>query len=226
LENINLSIESGKLTVLIGESGSGKSTLLQIIQRFYIQQKGSIYFEGVDISNYNPSSIREHIRVIPQDVKIFNNNLAFNIALSDNIDDINNALIWCKENGLDLYFARFPSGYNTMLGEDGINVSGGQKQLIAFARALHKKPKMLIIDEGTSSMDRETENFILILLLALRKQMGIFLITHRIKTASKADVVYVLESGKISISGSPRSLLESDNFYSRGHKELLDISIS
>lgn len=226
LKDITLSIKPRKLIVLIGESGSGKSTLLQIIHRFYKQQSGDIFFGSTNINSVNPYLVRNHLGLIQQNIKIFNNSLLFNIALSDDESLINDALKWCNENGFHDYFIKFPQGYATLLGEDGVNISGGQKQLVAFARTLFRRPKILLVDEGTSAMDRSTENFILSLLNKAKEEIGILLVTHRIKTASKGDFIYILENGKISASGAPLDLLETENFYSRGFREIIETTVA
>lgn len=215
LDNITLAIQKGKISVLLGESGSGKSTLVQLLLKFYPHKSGSITVNEFSIDEIDISLYRKMIGVVPQEVKIFNNTLLFNIALSDKKEDLVGVKNWCEENGFDEYFKRIPNSYSAYLGEDGVKLSGGQKQLLALARALYRSPKVLLIDEGTSSLDRETEKFYLETLNSVKSQIGILFISHRIKPASIADVIYILENGVIVDIGTPVDLLtKGGNFYS------------
>ncbi|WP_160118614.1 peptidase domain-containing ABC transporter [Chryseotalea sanaruensis] len=212
LKNISLQINTGKITVLMGESGSGKSTLLQIIQKFYKPESGTILFNNQLFQEVSFNYWRSLIGVVPQNIKIFNGDLLYNITLSDNPDDHKSALLVCHETKLDVYFNLFPQGYQTILGEEGVNISGGQSQILALARALFRKPKLLILDEATSAMDRKTENNILQLILSLKCNLAILLVTHRIKIAQIADQIYILEKGEISIQGTFDELIKTDYF--------------
>ena len=120
---------------------------------------------------------------------------------------------WCKEMGFDQFFEKFPNGYMTLLGEEGANISGGQKQLVGLARALYKNPDVLLIDEGTAAMDRDTEKFVMSLLQRLKQQKGILMVTHRVQTAMESDEVYLLEDGKVVDSGKPLDLVEKESFF-------------
>ncbi|ELR69722.1 hypothetical protein C900_04699 [Fulvivirga imtechensis AK7] len=221
LKDISLKIEQGRITMLLGESGVGKSTILQLIQRFYEPVSGQIQANGKKINTIQLDSYRKQIAVVSQEIKIFNNYLLFNIALSEDPKILEHVPIWCQENGFDQFFSKFPQGYMTLLGEEGANISGGQRQLVGLARALFRKPDILLIDEGTSAMDRRTENFILEMLLSFKEEMAILLVTHRIKTASIADHIYILENGTVVSQGTPESLMLFDNFYSESYRELL-----
>ncbi|QMU64771.1 MAG: ATP-binding cassette domain-containing protein [Flavobacteriaceae bacterium] len=126
-----------------------------------------------------------------------------------------NAAKFCREYGLNKFIKEFPQGYATILGEEGINLSGGQKQIIALARVLYKQPQLLILDEATSAMDRKTEKFSIDLISGLKQKMGILFISHRLETLKKyADTIYVLENGTITNSGNHQQLLKTPNFYS------------
>ena len=133
-------------------------------------------------------------------VKIFNGSLLYNIALTDDLHDLERAVQFCHEFHFDDYFERLPQGYLALVGEEGIALSGGQKQLVGLARALFKRPKLLILDEATESLDRHTEKFILDLLTDLKREMPILLITHKTETASFADRFYWLKNGCIQES--------------------------
>jgi ATP-binding cassette subfamily B protein len=195
LTSASLKVRQCEMVALLGESGSGKSTLVQILQKFYDPESGCIECNGRPLNTIKTTAWRNAIGVVPQDVKIFNGSLLYNIALSDNPRDLSAALKFCEQFGFDFYFNKFPQRYLSMLGEEGIAVSGGQKQLVALARALYKKPKLLILDEATSAMDRHTEKFIFDQLSRLRSEISIILVTHKIQSSRLADRVYFLENG-------------------------------
>jgi len=169
--------------------------LIQILQKFYSPEAGSVEFNGMPLNDISTTAWRDTLGVVPQDVKVFNGSLLYNIALSDNAEDLAGVLKFCEDFGFDTYFDKFPNRYLTILGEDGINLSGGQKQLVALARSLYKKPKLLILDEATSAMDRRTERFIFDLLCELRKGISIILVTHKIESAILADRIFHLDNG-------------------------------
>jgi ATP-binding cassette subfamily B protein len=215
LKNISLSINKGEFVAIVGESGCGKSTLGQILQKFYFYENGNIlinknlYFKDLKIENW-----RSLIGVIPQDIKIFNGNVIDNILLGthDNFENVQN---FCQNYGFEKFIKTFPQSYGTQLGEEGINLSGGQKQIIAFARALYKNPQFLILDEATAAMDRNTEKFTLDLLFKLKKDIAVLFISHRLHSLKLiADKIYILEEGIISHKGNHKVLLETPNFYS------------
>ncbi len=224
LRSISLELRKGKITVLLGESGSGKSTLLQILQKFYHPDEGDILLNGLDWKQVDTASWRRMVGVVSQDVKIFNGSLLYNICLSDTEQDLHEAISLCERIGLTDYFKKLPQAYLTIIGEDGINLSGGQRQLVAIARALFNKPQLLLLDEVTSSLDRNSENFVLNLLKSMQPKISVFMITHRIQTARIADNLYILDKGTIAISGTPQELLRSDNFYSRACQEIRELA--
>lgn len=199
LRNISLEVKRGEIVVLMGESGGGKSTLLQILQKFYDYESGAIKVNGILLNEISLPYWRRNIGVIPQEIKIFNSSLLFNLTLNDDTEAHQQAIKYCIDYGLDIYFRNLPQGYNTVIGEEGINLSGGQKQLLAFARVLFQQPKLLILDEATSAMDRKTENFILSLIHRLKHTMTILFVTHRLEIIKGADRVYALENGKTTI---------------------------
>jgi ATP-binding cassette, subfamily C, bacteriocin exporter len=220
LKNISLQLKKGEMVALLGESGGGKSTLMQLIQKFYLPESGSIQINEIGLQDIGTSTWRDQIGAVPQDVKIFNGNLLYNITLSDQPEDYQRAIKFCEENGLVKYFQEFPQGYSTLLGEEGINISGGRKQIVALARALFRAPQLLLLDEVTSAMDRNTEDFILSILQKIKSKMAILIITHRVKIAQRSDRVYILENGMISTSGSPKELMDSKNFFSESVHEI------
>ncbi|OWK70101.1 peptidase domain-containing ABC transporter [Pedobacter sp. AJM] len=194
LNAINIEIFKGKISVLLGESGCGKSTLIQILQKFYVQEKGFILVNGkFELKNISAKKWRSVIGVVPQDIKLFNCSIIENICLSSKQSDFEQVLNLCKLYGLENYFSQFPQGLATRVGEEGLNLSGGQKQIIGLIRALFNQPQLLLLDEPTASLDPKMEQFILNLLLSLKNNMGIFLITHKESTALIADLKYVIE---------------------------------
>jgi ATP-binding cassette subfamily B protein len=227
LFDVSFSLFKGQSISILGESGGGKTTLLNILQGFYQPEKGSVQFNGENIDKIKLSLLRKSIGVVPQEIAIFNGTLLDNLALGGSEQDIQHALAYCKRAGFDSYFSRFPQGYATILGEEGINISGGQKQLIGLCRALLKAPSLLLLDEPTSAMDRETENFALSLLHDYNPQCGIIIVTHQLKIANTADCIQIIQDGRIRASGKKEELLQFDNLYSRMYEELkLDFAIA
>jgi ATP-binding cassette subfamily B protein len=214
-KSINLEIQKGKFTAIVGESGSGKSTLGQILQRFYNFENGKIWInDHYQLNDIELKSYRNLIGVVPQDVTIFNENVVDNILLGQE-ETSENIVSFLTEFGFDVYFNQLPQGLATILGEEGINLSGGQKQIIALARVLYKKPQFLILDEATSAMDRNTENFTMDLFQKIKPSCAIFFISHRLNALKNiADVVYVLDNKTITHFGSHNQLMQTDNFYS------------
>jgi ATP-binding cassette subfamily B protein len=160
------------------------------------------------------------VGVVPQEITIFNGNVLDNILLGKE-DTSENIVKFCQEYGFEEFIKSFPQGYATILGEEGVNLSGGQKQIIALARVLYKKPQLLILDEATAAMDRRTEKFSVELISKLKNEMGVLFISHRLETLKKyADKIYVLENGEVQIQGTHLELLKTSNFYSDYWKEL------
>jgi len=219
LKNINLELNKGELVCLLGESGGGKSTFLQILQKFYFPEEGKISIDGHDYREIHTKTVRSKIGVVPQEIKIFNGSLLDNILLGETITDIKTLEDFMVSLGFDQYFKEFPQGYATILGEEGVNISGGQKQLVGLARALWSNPEILLLDEATSALDRKTERFVLNLLDRLKSYKLILLVTHRITTAAKADKIYILEKNAITSCGTPSELFENDNFFSEFYQE-------
>lgn len=197
--------------------------MLQILQRFYKPESGSITVNSeTDLKEIPVRQWRTKVASVSQQVKIFNGTLLDNICLGNSQEEAEQVVEFCKEYGFDKYFEAFPQHYLTLLGEEGVNISGGQQQLVALARALYQKPELLLLDEATSAMDRNTEQKILQLLMSLKEIMAIVLVTHRVQSAKLADRIYVIEEGKITAKGTPKKLTENENLFSAS---LADISI-
>jgi ATP-binding cassette subfamily B protein len=219
LKNISFEVNKGEMIAIIGESGSGKSTLLQVIERFYKHEGGTIEVNGINSEDTGTASWRSITASLPQQVKIFNGTLIENICPGAGAEQAEDIVNFCMKYGFHKYFMQLPQNYATIIGEEGVSLSGGQQQLVAMARALYKKPQLLLMDESTSAMDRNTEGFILDLLMQLRKEMAIIMVTHRTKTAKLADRIYILENGVIHASGKHEELIQEENLYSLAWRE-------
>lgn len=213
--DVNIDMEKGKFIAVVGESGSGKSTLGQILQRFYDFENGNIIVNNkYSLKEIGLKHYRDLLAVIPQEITIFKGTVIDNILLGKE-ETPEGFMKFITEYGFDFYFSQLPQGLTTILGEEGINLSGGQKQIIALARALYKKPQFLILDEATAAMDRNTEQFTINLLQKIKKECAIFFISHRLNMLKNiADTIYILEDKTVSISGSHLELMETKNFYS------------
>ncbi len=196
LKNISFEVKKGEILALIGESGKGKSTLLQILQKFYRAESGEIkvYFtnqEGdnqiINFENISVEMWRNLIAVVPQQPKIFNATLLFNICLDNSQESYEKVIFFCKKYGFDTYFETFPQNYFTLVGEEGQNLSGGQQQLVVLARALFQNPQLLLLDEVTNAMDSQMATFVLNLLEKLKSEMAIVIISHTEKHLTIAN---------------------------------------
>ena len=211
LKNINLRIGNGQKIALVGASGAGKSTIVQLLMRFYELDKGAITINGRNIEQYNISHLRRNIGIVPQEVILFGNTIAENIRYGKpNATDEKVADAARKANAYD-FIAAFPEGFETQVGERGVKLSGGQRQRIAIARAILKNPKILILDEATSSLDAESEKLVQDALDELMKNRTTIIIAHRLATIRKVDHIYVMNEGKVAEEGTHGELAELEN---------------
>ena len=212
-ENIDLKIVKGQITSLWGNSGAGKSTLVQILQRKYKLNNGNIFVDNINAEKINLSDYRKKIGVVPQAIKIFNGTILENIMLGREIKDYSLLEKRIVELGLLPFYERFEYGLATIIGEDGRELSGGEKQLVSITRALLIKPKILIVDEGLSGIDIELEKIIFDVLKNYSKENAVLLITHNLNSIMKTDFVYVLANGTIAQKGTPEELISSEGYF-------------
>lgn len=212
--DFNLKIKKGNITAIVGESGSGKSTLISLLQNLYPLQKGQITIGDLDLKYIQLESLRELVSVVPQKIDLFAGNVIDNIAVGDFSPNMELIIDICKSIGILKFIESLPNGFNTYLGENGATLSGGQKQRIAIARALYKKPEVLVLDEATSSLDSTSENFIQKAVNNLRsKNKTIIIIAHRLSTVVNADKIVVMQQGKVIEQGSHEELYHKKEKY-------------
>ena len=195
---------------MVGLSGSGKSTIISLILRFFDYQKGEILIDKKNIQKYNLASLRQNIALVTQDTLLFNDTVEANIKygkLNASIDEIHQA---AKDAGAIDFIEQLPNRFNTIVGEGGIKLSGGQRQRIAIARALLKDAPILLLDEATSSLDNLTEQNIQKTINLLMKNRTSVIIAHRLTTIKDADLIYILEKGKINSSGKHEELISNN----------------
>ena len=213
LKKINLNIESGKTTAIVGSTGSGKSTLIKLLLRLYDLDSGEINFDSTELKELRLESLRKNIGLVSQDVFLFEGTVFENIAYGNL--EASDEEVWDAANQSEAtdFIKQLPDKENTIVGERGQKLSGGQRQRISIARAILKNPEILILDEATSAVDNETEAAIQRSLDMLKQNRTVVVIAHRLSTIRNADKIYVLENGEIVESGSHEELLENKNVY-------------
>ena len=219
LRDINLHIPEGKTVALVGRSGSGKSTIAGLITRFYDIDEGQILLDGHDLREYTLTSLRNQVALVSQNVHLFNDTVANNIAYARtqeySREEIEKA---AKMAYATDFINKMDNGFDTIIGENGVMLSGGQRQRIAIARALLRDSPILILDEATSALDTESERAIQAALDELQKNRTSLVIAHRLSTIEKADEIVVIEDGRIVERGTHSDLLEQRGVYAQLHK--------
>ena len=213
LNNINIEIEGGYMTSLVGHSGAGKSSIMNLIPRLYDRNEGDIEIDNQSIYKLKVGSLRSNISLVTQDITLFDDTIKNNIAyakIDASDDEIYKA---AKLSYSEEFIKKLPKGYDTLIGENGVRLSGGEKQRISIARAMLKKSKIILLDEATSSLDSETENKIQEAIKLLTKERTSLIIAHRLSTIINSNKIYVLEKGKVVAEGTHQFLLNNSDLY-------------
>jgi len=215
LKNVSFKVETGGKIALVGQSGSGKSTIAQLLMKFYNISSGDILLDGRSINDYDLLGLRKQIGVVPQEVQLFGGTILENIQYGNPYASEAEVLEAAKKSNCWEFIQKFPEGLKTVIGERGIKLSGGQRQRIAIARAILKDPKILILDEATSSLDAESEKIVQAALDQLMEGRTSVIIAHRLATIKNVDCIYVLENGSIAEAGTHDELiLDKSGIYS------------
>jgi len=215
LKNINIDIKKGQTVAFVGSSGSGKSTIANLLLRFYDVNSGEILIDGINIKNLTLESLRDKIGVVSQDVFLFNDSVRYNIAYGK-LDATDEEIeLAAKSANAHNFISKMPDGYNTLIGERGMKLSGGEKQRIAIARAMLKNPPILVLDEATSALDSESEKLVQEAIETLMKNRTVILIAHRLSTVINADQIVVIDKGTIAEVGKHRELLDKNGIYTK-----------
>jgi len=219
LQDITLHIRAGENVALVGASGSGKTTLANLVPRFYTPTGGRITLDGHDIKDLTLASLRANIALVSQEVVLFNDTLAANIAYGQ-MREVGEAEIAAAATAAHAmeFIREWPEGMNTLVGERGVKLSGGQRQRIAIARAILKDAPILILDEATSALDSESERHVQAALETLMQGRTTLVIAHRLSTIEKADRIVVLQKGEIAEVGTHCELLEKNGVYAQLHR--------
>ena len=221
LKNINLSVKSGESIALIGRTGAGKSTIINLLLRFYDPTKGQVLVDGQDIKEVKMASLRQQIAVVPQEIALFSGSIRDNIAYSKPDASLDEIISAAKQANIDKFINGLPEKYDTQVGERGATLSGGERQRVAIARAILRDPRILILDEATSSLDAETETLIREALDRLMKGRTTFIIAHRLYTVEHVNRIVVIDAGQIAESGSHQELIDQNGLY----KHLYEIQL-
>ena len=214
VSNVNLDIPAGKFVGIVGQSGSGKSTLMKLLLRLYEVESGRILVDNYDISKVELYSLRRQLGVVPQESLLFDGTVQDNIALTNPDSTTEEIIQAAKVAAAHDFIMSLPNGYNTRVGERGAGLSGGQRQRIAIARSVLQRPKLLVLDEATSALDYPTERQVCVNLANAFKGNTVFFITHRLNTISHADIIIVMDGGRVIEQGNHQQLMAKKGHYS------------
>ncbi|MDC0993235.1 ABC transporter ATP-binding protein/permease [Alphaproteobacteria bacterium] len=215
LKGVSFSVKPGKRVAIVGPSGSGKTTISRLLFRFYDPVSGAVRLDGQDLRDVTQASVRATIGVVPQDTVMFNSTIGYNIGYGRNGASQDDIAVASKMASIDQFIAGLPDGYDTMVGERGLKLSGGEKQRVAIARAILKKPSIFLFDEATSALDSRTEKEIQHALDTVSKSQTTLVIAHRLSTIVNADEIIVLAEGEIIERGTHRQLLSQNGLYAQ-----------
>ena len=213
LKSIDLKIEGGKMTALVGHSGAGKSTIMNLIPRFYDRIGGDIFIDGSSIYNKKIASLRKNISLVTQDTTLFDDTIKNNISYANQKVSEKNIIEAAKLSFADEFINKLPNKYDTIIGENGVRLSGGEKQRLSIARAMLKDSKIILLDEATSSLDAETESKIQKAINLLTKNRTTLVIAHRLSTILNSDKIYVINNGLVVGEGKHEELIKSSEIY-------------
>jgi len=215
LSNINFEVDNGQVIAIVGSSGGGKTTIGNLLLRFYEPTSGSIYINAADIRDFTLASLRRQMGIVSQDIILFNDTVLKNITYGKKDVSMEEVIKASKEAFAYDFILKMPEGYNTIIGEKGIKLSGGEKQRIAIARAILKNPPILILDEATSALDTESEHIIQMALNNLMQGRTTFVIAHRLSTIKNADIIIAIDKGGIAEMGRHEELIKLGGLYKR-----------
>ena len=221
LKSANLEIKGGKMTALVGLSGAGKSTILNLIPRFYDPSSGKIIIDNQSIHDFNINSLRKNISLVSQETTLFDDTIKNNIAYAKLDASNEEIMIAAKNSFADEFIQKLPNRYETIIGENGVRLSGGEKQRLSIARAMLKKSSIILLDEATSSLDSDTEAKIQNAITLLTKNKTTVVIAHRLSTILNAHMIYVIKEGEIITNGTHETLLKESEIYKNFYEKQL-----
>jgi ATP-binding cassette subfamily B protein len=229
LQDVSFTAEPNQTIAILGQTGSGKSSIINLVPRFYDVTSGKVMVDGIDVRDVTLESLRNQIGIVLQETTLFAGTIRENIAYGKPEASLEDVIQAAKASQADEFISELPDGYDSLVGERGVGLSGGQKQRVAIARALLVQPRILIMDDSTSSVDTETEYLIQQALDLLRKGRTTLVIAQRISTVRNADKILVLEEGRIAAEGTHKELMETSELYAEiletqlgGHSDLVE----